>query len=201
MEYNILKSGAQLIAVIALAIMCFYHRKLERSGSFLIVRYVYIVGFVMGAISFITVWNDEIPHMLSDIGVLILAVVWPLVGIQLMEKSKLKNLYVLVPLWIVSCVLGFRYGLATELLLLVSGVYVAFLGAKDRKKLSSVKKGIYNQMIFSSVFVVFGAVSQIVYPDQTFITLFVTISLMIILLNGQYNKIVLDNLTKLHNRY
>ena len=201
MELSILKSGLQLISLIVLAIMFLYHRKLDRTGSFRIIGCIYIVGFVMGIVSFLTIWNSNIPVALGNICILILAVIWPLVGIQLMGKSKLRNLYILIPLWLLSGVLGFRVGLVTEVLLLISGIYVVVMGLTGRKKLTSVNRGIYNQMIFSSVSVILCAVSQAVYSEQCFTTLFVIISLMIILLNGQYNKIVLDNLTRLHNRY
>ena len=215
MLHTILRGlNALIISMIILLISYSYHRKLDKREKFVYTKWIYTAlilcdGFIiLIANGSYLKFGISIEKML-EAGILVclglIALLWPLNACVTMEKEIKKYYYFILPLlavgFICSLVCGFNCEASVCFLLALSGLSTVIMGLTGRGKLIHVKKEVYNQMILASVFVVIGSILQILFWNLYFSISFITVSLLIILLNSQYNKGVLDKLTRLHNRY
>ncbi len=219
MKNNILNIQFEILTLIFLGVLYFYFKNQKEIKGYKVLKTAYIFAFtaLLADIACRILHIGASAGVLADVFGAVYCVLLSLIGFCWLifcagrfGYEQFRNLFVrsvcAMPVLIVAAVkilYGFAYESFVATMCIIYPLAVGIMAVHGRRELSLREKDERRKIVAASLpAVVIGGLSQTFFSDGLMCAPFgIAVSLMILLIDSQHDKIVIDRLTKLHNRY
>lgn len=206
----------EILSMLLLFFVYGYHKKLDVTGDFGLFNKMYITGFFASVFNIVATIAEKYGSALAEYasfmyGVCVIgfAVLWIVYALLRCEIAGTKNMRAwrigAIAFVVIDCVLFLADIDVTALALAVcilAFLCVALVSLVGKKKLSERGKEERNKLVFTALPLLICALAQMLLcGGMMVITFGMALSIVLILVDGQYKKAVIDKLTEIPNRY